>query len=163
THDYQLAQTYFQRALAAGASESIVRIGLANSYMALGDSVRAEGQLAAIGNNADDTDASYPYLLAKGNLYRQEHRRIQAQTAFAMAASASGQGDTANDQLLRTGADEGMRINNRLSLLSNFSVAPIFEDTTVYALDNQLQVTLPGHEGLLAPPRSSLETQWTGA
>jgi hypothetical protein len=44
-------------------------------------------------------------------------------------------------------------------------VAPIFEDTTVYPLDAKLAVPnpIPGKQGLLPPPRSSIETQWTGA
>ena len=44
-HEYQLAQIYFQRALAAGASESDVRVGLSNTYLATGDTTRAEAQL----------------------------------------------------------------------------------------------------------------------
>ena len=44
-------------------------------------------------------------------------------------------------------------------------MSPIFEDTTVYVLDAKLDVPnpVPGQQGLLPPPRSSLETQWTGA
>jgi hypothetical protein len=45
-----------------------------------------------------------------------------------------------------------------VSLHSDFSVAPIFENTTVYALDAQL---IGAPQGLLPTPRSSLETQWT--
>lgn len=42
---------------------------------------------------------------------------------------------------------------------------PIFEDTTVYPLDAKLDVVnpVPGKQNLLPLPRSSLETQWTGA
>jgi hypothetical protein len=49
-------------------------------------------------------------------------------------------------------------MNHTVSLHSDFSVAPIFENTTVYALDAQL-VGAP--QGLLPRPRSSLETSWT--
>ena len=71
----------------------------------------------------------------------------------------------AEQDLLQAGANEGLRIDSRVSLLSDFSVAPIFEDTTVYVLDAKLDVPnpVPGRQGLLPPPRSSLETQWTGA
>ncbi len=50
-------------------------------------------------------------------------------------------------------------------MLSDFSVAPIFEDTTVYPLDAKLDVPnpIPGRQGLLPPPRSSIETQSAGA
>src|SRR5258708_6528157 len=50
-HEYQLAETYFQRALAAGANETRVPLGLANTYLALGDTPRAEGQLNSISQN----------------------------------------------------------------------------------------------------------------
>jgi tetratricopeptide (TPR) repeat protein len=163
-HDYQLAQTYLQRALAAGAPDTAVRIGLANTYLALGDTVRAQDQLAAIGNSAD-SEPSYQYLLAKANVFRQEHQNAQALTAFAQAANAAGEDQTAEQALLQAGANEGLRVNPRVSFLSDFSVEPIFEDTTVYPLDAKLDVPnpIPGRQGLLPPPRSSLQTQWTGA
>lgn len=157
-HEYQLAETYFQRALAAGASETSVRVGLANTYLALGDTPRAEGQLSAISRSQTDSEPSYQYLLARAAAYRQQHQNAQALTAFAQAAQAAGEDQTAEREMLRAGGDEGIRINHTVSLLSDFSVAPVFENTTVYALDTQL-VGAP--QGLLPTPRSSLETQWT--
>jgi tetratricopeptide (TPR) repeat protein len=157
-HEYQLAETYFQRALAAGASETSVRIGLANTYLALGDTPRAEGQLTAISRNQTDSEASYQYLLTSGNVFRQQHQNVRALTAFAQAAQSAGEDPTAEREMLRAGGDEGIRINRNLSLLSDFSVNPIFENTTVYALDAQL---IGAPQGLLPTPRSSLETQWT--
>jgi tetratricopeptide (TPR) repeat protein len=163
-HDYQLAHSYLQRALAAGAPETTVRVGLANTYLALGDTTRAQGQLSAISNSAD-SEPSYQYLLAKASVLRQEHQNTQALTAFAQAANAAGEDQTAEQDLLQAAANEGLRINSRLSFLSDFSVTPIFEDTTVYPLDARLDVPNPiqGRQGLLPPPRSSIETQWTGA
>jgi hypothetical protein len=169
-HDYQLAQTYFRRALAADASDMDVRIGMANTYLALGETVKANDQLSAIGNSnlnssSVDSQPSYQYLLAKANVYRQEHQNTQALTAFAQAANAAGEDQTAQLDLLQAAGDEGLRVTPRVSFLSTFSVAPIFEDTTVYPLDAKLDVPnpLPGRAGLLPPPRSSIETQWTGA
>ncbi len=163
-HDFELAQLYFERALAAGGSEMMVRIGLANTYLEQGDTVRAQAQIAAIGTQAEG-DPSYDYLLAKANVLRQQHHNTQALTAFAEAANAAGEDRTADQDLLQAGASEGLRINQKVSVLSDFSVAPIFEDTTVYVLDSKLDVTspLPGQQNLLPLPRSSLETQWTGA
>ena len=163
-HDYELAQTYFQRALAAGASEASVRIGMANSYLALGDTARAQDQISLIDSSAD-SEPDYQYLLLKANLFRQKHQDAQALTAFAQAANAAGEHQTAEQDLLAAGASEGLRINPRLSVLSDLSIAPIFEDTTVYVLDSKLDVSNPviGREGLLPPPRSSLETEWTSA
>jgi tetratricopeptide (TPR) repeat protein len=161
-HEYQLAETYFQRALAAGAPETGVRIGLANTYLALGDTPRAEGQLAEVSRSFAGTDESpsYQYLLARANAFRQRHQNAQALTAFALASQAAGEDRSAEREMLRAGADEGMRITPRISLLSDVSVAPIFEDTTVYALDAQL---LGAASNVLPLPRSSIETRWTTA
>jgi tetratricopeptide (TPR) repeat protein len=163
-HNYQLAQTYFERARGAGASDNAVRIGMANTYLALGETVRAKDQLSAVGNSADN-EPDYQYLLAKANLYRQEHQNIQALTAFAQAANAAGEDQTAEQDLLEAGANEGLRIDRRVSFLSTFSVEPIFENTTVYPLDAKLDTvnSTTGNPRLLPLPRSSIETQWTGA
>jgi|HubBroStandDraft_6_1064221.scaffolds.fasta_scaffold01779_3 tetratricopeptide (TPR) repeat protein len=163
-HDYLLAQTYLQRALAAGAPEASVRIGMANAYLALGDTARAQDQISQIGGSGD-SEPGYQYLLAKANVLRQEHQDTQALTAFAQAANVDGEHQAAEQDLVQAGATEGLRINPKFSVLSDFSVTPIFEDTTVYVLDSKLDVTnpVPGREELLPPPRSSLETEWTGA
>lgn len=162
-HEFQLAESCYQRALADG-SDTQARIGLANTYLALGDTARAQGQIDAVGHT-DDAEPSYQFLLAKASLYRQQHQNTQALTAFAQAADAAGQDETAERQLMQAAGEEGLRINRNLSVLSDFSVAPIFEDTTVYPLDARLDVTrpLPGQQSLLPLPRSSLQTQWTGA
>lgn len=164
-HDYPMAQTYFQRALAEGAPETAVRIGITNTYLALGETVKAQAQLSAIGNSAE-SDLNYQYLMAKANMLRQEHQNPQALTAFAQAANVAGEDQTAEQDLIQAGGNEGLRINHDVSFLSAFSAAPVFEDTTVYPLDAQLDVptSAPGRHGLLLPPpRSSIETQWTGA
>jgi hypothetical protein len=141
-----------------------VRIGLANTYLALGDTTKAQSQISSISSLADD-EPTYQYLLTKANMLRQEHQNTQALTAFAQAANAAGEDQTAERNLLQAAGNEGLRINSRVSFLSDFSVAPIFEDTTVYPLDAKLDVPnpAPGRQGLLPLPRSSLETQWTGA
>ena len=164
THDYPLAQDYFHRALAAGAPDTSVKIGLANSYLAQGDPARAEAQISSLSNVSGD-DPNYQYLLAKAGVLRQERQTAQALTAFAQASNAAGEDETANQAMLQTAGNEGLRIDRHVSFLSDFSVGPIFEDTTVYPLDAQLDVLhpLPGQAGLLPPPRSSLQIQWTGA
>ena len=163
-HDFSLAEKYFSVAVSAGAPETAVRVGLANTYLEQGDTARAEGQIAAISGVAD-SDPNYQYLLAKAGVYRQQHQNVRALTAFAQAASAAGEDETAEHELLQAASDEGLRLNRAVSFLSSFSVAPIFEDTTVYPLDAKLDVgnPVPGQQNLLPLPRSSLETQWTGA
>jgi hypothetical protein len=138
---------------------------LANTYLALGDTARAQGELAAVSNSPDD-EPDYEYLLAEANVYRQEHQSTQALTAFAQASDAAGEDQTAEQNLLQAGGDEGFRVNRRFSVLSDVSVDPIFEDTTVYILDSKLDAGFPvppTDTSLLPPPRSSLETQWTSA
>lgn len=164
-HNYQLSETWLQRAGAAGASDTAVRVGLANTYLAVGDTARAQGELAAINNSPED-EPDYQYLLAEANVYRQEHQNTQALTAFAQASDAAGEDQTAEQNLLQTGGDEGLRVNRRFSVLSDAAVGGIFEDTTVYVLDSKLDAAFPvpsTDTSLLPPPRSSLETQWTSA
>ena len=163
-HDFQLAQTYYQQALTDGASETEARVGLANTDLALGDTVRAQSEISSIAQT-DSTEPSYQYLLAKANVYRQEHQNAQALTAFAQAADAAGQDETADREMLQAAADEGLRLNRTVSVLTDFSVSPIFEDTTVYPLDAKLDVVqpIPGRQNLLPLPRSSIQTQWTAA
>jgi tetratricopeptide (TPR) repeat protein len=164
-HDFQLSQTYVQRAQAAGASETAVRIGRADNYLALGDTARAQAELSAIGSEPD-SEPGYQYLLAEANVFRQEHQGTQALTAFAQASDAAGEDQTAEQSLLQAGADEGYRVNSKLSLLTDFSVQPVMEDTTVYVLDSKLDGLTPippSDPALLPTPRSSLATQWTTA
>jgi tetratricopeptide (TPR) repeat protein len=164
-HDFELSQTYLQRARAVGASDTAVRIGMANNYMAVGDTVRAQGELAGISRDAD-SDPTYQYLVAEANVLRQEHHNADALTAFAQASDAAGEDQTTQEGLLETGGDEGLRVNPRLSLLGDFAVNPIFEDTTVYVLDSKLDSVNPvpiSDTSLLPPPRSSIQTQGTVA
>ncbi len=164
-HEYQLSQTYLQLAKSAGAPDPEVRIGMANNYLAMGDSTRAEAELAAVSASADNT-ANYQYLLAEANVLRQQHHGAQALTSFAQAANAEGEDQTAELSLLEAGGDEGLRVKSQLSLLSDFSVDPIYEDTTVYVLDSKLDATFPvpiNDTALLPPPRSSIAIQSTTA
>lgn len=164
-HEYPLSQQYLQRAKAAGAPDTAVHIGMANNYLALGDTPRAAAELAEVSNRSNG-QMNFQYLMAQANVYEQEHRGEKALTTFAQAATTAGDDQTAQQGLLRTGANEGYRVNNTLSVLSSFIVQPIFENTTVYALDAQLDGPTPippTDTALLPPPRSSLETEWTGA
>lgn len=158
-HDYHLSQSYLQRAKMAGAPDAEVRIGLANNYLALGDTAKAHAELDAVKAEANST-TDYQYLLAQANVFRQEHNNTGALTSFAQATNAGGEDPAAEESLLQAGADEGLRVTPSVSTLSDFSVEPVFEDSTVYVLDAKLDA--PGNP-LLPPPRSSLQTQWTGA
>lgn len=164
-HQYALSEDYLARAKAAGASDAEVRIALANDDLALGETVKAKAELAAISDPADEAQ-NYQYLLAEGNIYSQEHLNSQALTAFAQATNGAGDDQTAEQAMLVTGANEGMRINPHLSVLSDISVEPIFEDSTVYVLDAKTLASfaVPSSDtAQLPPPRSSIQTMWTNA
>ncbi len=165
-HEYDLSQNYLHRAKMAGAPDAEVRIGLANNYLAVGDTRRAAAELAAVSATNADGDPSYQFLMAQANVYRQEHRGALALTSFAQAANAEGDDQSAEESMIATGGDEGLRVNPHLSVLSDYTVSPIYEDTTVYVLDSKLdanQPIPPGDFALLPGPRSSLQNQWTDA
>jgi tetratricopeptide (TPR) repeat protein len=167
-HEYELSETYLERARAAGASDIAVRVSLANDYLALGDTTRAAAELAAV-SQTDASRSDYQYLLAEANVYEQEHRGSKALSAFAQAANAAGEDQTAEQSLLQLGGDEGYRISSELSALSNFVYQPIFEDSTVYLLDaktfgNPPAISAAGtNAALLPPPRYSEDLEWTNA
>jgi tetratricopeptide (TPR) repeat protein len=167
-HEYELSETYLQKARSAGASDIKVRVNLANDYLALGDTTRAAAELAAV-SQSDGTRSDYQYLLAEANVYQQEHRGSQAVSAFAQAASTAGDDPTAEQSMLQAGGNEGYRINAELSALSNLIFQPIFEDSTVYELDaktfgNPPAITSGGvNTALLPPPRYSDDIEWTNA
>ncbi|MGO4212341.1 tetratricopeptide repeat protein [Terriglobus sp. YAF25] len=160
-HEYELSETYLERAKAAGAPDTSVRITLANSYLALGETRRAAAELAAV-KQVEDSEVDYQYLLAQASLYQQEHRSAETLSSFAAAASDAGEDPTAEQRLLEAGGTEGYRVNPKISLLSNLVVQPIFEDSTVYVLDSKLNSPAgpvsSSDVANLPPPRSSVET-----
>lgn len=164
-HDYQLSQNYLERAKNANAPDADVRIGMANNYLALGETARARAELDAVSATAD-SEPTYQFLMAKANVFRQEHENPQAQTSFAQAVNAAGDEETAEQSLLETGGSEGLRLNNTVSLLSDYSLQPIYEDSTIYVLDSKLDAgfAIPSDDtSLLPPPRSSIQNQGTAA
>jgi len=160
-HEYELSETYLERAKDSGAPDTAVRIGMANSYLALGETRRAAAELAAV-KRSEDSEVDYQYLLAEASLYQQEQRGAEALTSFAAAASEAGEDPTAEQGLLQAGGTEGYRINPKISVQSTLVVQPIFEDSTVYVLDSKLDSpggpVVPSNVGGLPPPRSSVET-----
>lgn len=160
-HEYELSETYLERAKDAGAPDAAVRISLANSYLAMGETRRAAAELAAV-KKTEDSDVDYQYLLAEASLAQQEHRATEALSAFAAATSDAGEDPTAEQGLLQAGGSEGFRLNPKVSLMSTLVVQPIFEDSTVYVLDSKLNSPSGPVSATdlarLPPPRSSIET-----
>ena len=167
-HDYQLSETYLQHAQTAGAPDLSVRVAMANDDLAVGNTTQAATELAAASRD-DGSQSDYSFLLAQANVYEQEHRSTQALSAFAQAAKAAGEDQTAERDLLQAGGNEGYRITPEFSALSNFVAQPIFEDSTVYVLDAKTFGNPPAIYGAttnlaeLPPPRYSNEIDWTNA
>jgi tetratricopeptide (TPR) repeat protein len=151
-HDFDLAERYFAKAKDLGASDDTVAIGLADTYIAQGNDRKAEQELAALGNSAD-YQQSYDYQLAWANIYTQRHDNVHAITAFARANQLAADDPTAERGLLQVSGEEGTPLPWRpnLSIQSDVATGAIFEDATLYQMDNKLF-------GAPVPPRSSQET-----
>src|SRR5437763_5903100 len=151
THDFDLAERYFSKAKDMGASDDTVAIGLADTYIAEGKDRNAAQALAALGNPAD-YEQSYDYQLAWANIYNQRHDTIHALSAFAHANQLAADDDTAERALLEVAGQEGTQIRPDLSMQNDFTMEAIFDDATLYQMDNKLF-------GTPVPPRSALQTQ----
>lgn len=156
-HDFDLAETYFDKARLAGANPRNVSIGLANTYLAEGQTQRAQTALASLGP-MDDYRDDYDYMMTAANVYRQRQDTVQALSSFAQANSVASQEEerttlTATDELAM---EEGRQLTQNVSLLPDASFAPALEDLNVYTLDAKiLHVTNPL---LLPPPRHSYQS-----
>ena len=151
-HDFDLAERYFAKAKDLGASDDTVAIGLANTYIAQGKDRKAEQELAALGKSAD-YEQSYDYQLAWANIYNQRHDNVHAISSFARANQLAADDPTAERGLLQVSGEEGTPVPFRpnLSVQSEVATGAIFEDATLYQMDNKLF-------GAPVPPRSSQET-----
>jgi tetratricopeptide (TPR) repeat protein len=151
-HDFDLAERYFAKAKDLGASDDTVAIGMANTYIAQGQDRKAEQELAALGKSAD-YEQSYDYQLAWANIYNQRHDNVHAISSFARANQLAADDPTAERGLLQVSGEEGtpMPFRPNLSVQSEIATGAIFEDATLYEMDNKLF-------GAPVPPRSSQET-----
>ena len=156
THEFELATMYLQRALAAGADEDVVALRLANAYLAEGKTKNAEAQLAVVAGQEDHAQ-SYDYFMTQANVHRQQQENLPALVAFARANDLAGDDKAAEAAQYQVAAEEGRKINEKVSLSSAATFAPIFEDITIYVLGAKLlNVTSPQQ---LPPPRSSFESR----
>ncbi len=157
TQDFDLARTYFEKARLSGANPRLVAIGLANTYLAEGDSHQAAVSLGRLGN-PDDFKDDYDYMMARANLYRQRQDTVNALSAFTRASTLAGpdtrQADERTEYEL-AGA-EGRQINQKFSLYSTASFEPALEDINVYTLDAKMS---PGVTPSTLPlPRHSFQS-----
>ena len=155
-HDFDLAETYFNKAELAGANNRTVQIGLANTYLAEGNTRKAGQALSSLGP-ASDFSEDYDYMMARANLYKQRQDPLHSLAAFAQASTVAEQQDLgiAETSQYVEAEQEGRQFGDRLSLVPEGVFAPELEDINVYTLDARiLKVTDPG---LLPPPRHSFQ------
>jgi tetratricopeptide (TPR) repeat protein len=153
-HDFDLAETYFDKAQLAGANNRTVSIGLANTYLAEGETRKAEAALSKLGP-ASDFSEDYDYMMTAANLSRQRQDSLHELSSFAQANTVAGQQDrgVAETSQYAAAEVEGRQINQTVSFLPEAAFAPSLEDINVYTLDARiLNVTDPAQ---LPPPRHS--------
>ncbi len=155
-HDFDLAETYFDKAKLAGANPLVVNVGLANTYLSEGETQKAAEALNSLGPASEYSD-DYDYQMVAANLYRQRQDSVHALSAFAQAGIVAAQEDqqTAEIEQDATALEEGRQLNDKVSFLPEAAFAPALEDINVYTLDARiLHVTNPA---LLPPPRKNFQ------
>ena len=157
-HDFNLAETYFDKARLAGANPRNVDIGLANTYLAEGQAHKAADALADLGPAADYRD-DYDYKMAQANIYRQQQDTVHALSSFAQANSVATEQDQEIAQMAQNDmiGEEGHQINQTFSLEPEALFAPTLEDINVYQLDARI-LNVTGTPSLLPPPRHQYES-----
>ena len=158
--EYDLAKKYFERAQASGADDSVVDVGLANAYLALGETESAQQLLKHISTNPDINE-DYDYLIAMANVYREQQDTVQALSAFARANRMVLNNESAERAELALAQEEGAQLTPNVSAEPDASFAPIFEDINIYVTDARLR-GVENIPAFLPPPRSSYETRIDG-
>ena len=158
-HDFDTSRRLYNAAADSGADDRVVRIGLANTYLAEGSTQRAESELKSLGNPAD-LEENYDYQLAMANVFRQEGNPTLALSAIGRASAMTpAADDTIQRDELDIAAQAGLPVSGKFSVVSDSSFGPIFEDATIYQLDARLfGATSPSQ---LPTPRYSYENRST--
>src|SRR5205085_6598880 len=160
-NDFDLAQKLYERAKEAGAADEQVAIGMANVALTQGDDRQAEQYLASLGSRDQYVD-DYDYMLIEGAIYRMRHDMPNAVSSFARANAIAPENDNSEVQrsLHEAAGEQGKPVLGKFSVLSDFSVAPVFDDATIYVTDAKL-FGLTGNSTQLPGGRHLVETQFT--
>ncbi|MEO5935769.1 MAG: tetratricopeptide repeat protein, partial [Terriglobales bacterium] len=154
-HDFDLARKYFEFARDAGAGEESTAIGLANTYLAMGNARQAEAELAVLGEPSGFL-SNYDYMVTRGSIFRQRHDATSALYAFSRARGLAADDDVAQRQEYDVASEVGKKMRFMdLTTQSDVSFRGTFEDATIYMLDAQIAV-LNGSPFAIEP-RSSTE------
>lgn len=135
-HDFDLAERYYGKAKDMGASDDTVAIGLAETYLTQGNDRAAERELKALGS-ADEYKESYDYQLAWANIYALRHDTHNAVSAYAHANQLAAEDDLAERGMIQAAGEEGVPIAPNTTMVSGFDTEAVFEDATIYELDNK--------------------------
>ena len=152
--DFTTARAFLARAQSAGADDAAVAVASANADLAEGKTQSAATLLSSL--STDDQQDNFEYLVAMGNVYRQRQETDRALTMFARASSMQASNDAIRNTEFELAETEGRKVTDNVGLLSEASVAPIFEDENIYQMDARLRGLNSGP--LLPPPRRSIET-----
>ena len=152
--EFELAKQYYKRAETAGADEEAVGVGMANAYLALGET-RSAGQL--LRSMGPDNQDNFEYLIAMSNVYRQEQQTTQALSSIARANRLVEGTDWAQRDELSLAGQEGRQLTETFSIVPEATFNPILEDINIYVLDARLR-SLSETSTLLPPPRASYES-----
>jgi tetratricopeptide (TPR) repeat protein len=155
-HQYPLAQRMYGRALALGADDTAVAVGMANAALALGDTRSAELQLASLPADPERKN-NYDFLVTQANVYRQRGEDHRALATFARASQQNPEDPGVRTAEMELAEEEGHPITDRIGVSSEVRVNPLFEDDNIYQLDARLRGLQKGSP-LLPPPRRSVET-----
>jgi tetratricopeptide (TPR) repeat protein len=159
THDFETARRLYNAAANSGADQRVVAVGLANTYLAEGNTRSAEAELKSLGNPAE-IEQNYDYQMAMSNVYRQQGNSTMALSALGRASALTPEADeTLQRSQMDLAAEAGLPINRKFSVVSDSSFAPIFEDETIYQLDARLFGVKSS--GQLPTPRYSYESRST--
>jgi tetratricopeptide (TPR) repeat protein len=158
-HDFNLAVRYFEKAHQAGAADQVVAIGLANTYLAQGDTSQAQAELASLGTSSQ-LGKDYDYTMAMGSVYQQRHENALALNAYAQASQIAADDDVSANLAEETAGQEGLRLNDKVSVATDLTISPIYQDATIYMLN---AILLGASGPTLPPPASSIQTQWTNS
>jgi tetratricopeptide (TPR) repeat protein len=155
-HEYPLAQRMYGRAQALGADETAVAVGMANVSLALGDTRSAELQLASLHDDPERNN-NFDFLVAQGNVYRQQGQNDRALATFALARQLDPEDPGSRVAEMELAETQGRPLTDRLGMGSEIRENAIFEDENIYQMDARL-LGVQNSRTLLPPPRRSIET-----
>lgn len=163
TNNFKTAEQFYGRAQAAGADELAVAVGMANAHLALGETRDAETLLSSV-HDEEAKSQSFDYQVSLANVYRQKQDTFHALTSIARANSLAPEDQSAQRAELQLADQEGRLITPDVSMASEVSVDPIFEDENIYQMDARLRLPAGAPSGFLGsasflpPPRRSVQT-----